>query len=297
MTLTKTPPKRHPNNYRKRTGQHHKQGYHYAKAYWPYLPVFAALLFGIVLNGMVNHSHRSVLGYATSISPRILLAETNGERSAHKQAALQLNNQLTQAAQAKANDMAKRNYWSHNTPDGQEPWVFVDNTGYAYQAAGENLAYGFSTSNQVVQAWMQSPEHRANMLNSAYQDVGFATANIPNYQGNGPETVVVAMYGEPAGAISESSSATDVSARVLGSQTKEISRIQLVSNNTHWVELSMVMLCAGALMLFFIRHSLAWHRVLVRGEEFVLHHPFLDAALMSLVAASLVLAHAAGSIL
>src|SRR6185369_9999820 len=107
---------------------------------------------------------------------------------------LQLNDQLAAAAQAKANDMARRGYWSHVTPDGKQPWSFVEASGYQYEAAGENLAYGFGSSDEVMTAWMHSPEHRANILNSVYQDVGFATANVPNYRGTGPETIVVAMY-------------------------------------------------------------------------------------------------------
>ncbi len=53
-----------------------------------------------------------------------LLISTNTERSSNGLPALSINDKLNQAAQAKANDMVARDYWSHNTPDGQEPWVF-----------------------------------------------------------------------------------------------------------------------------------------------------------------------------
>lgn len=91
--------------------------------------------------------------------------------------------------------MATRDYWSHNTPDGASPWTFVVNAGYNYQTAGENLAYGFDSSDSTITAWMNSAEHRANILNSSYNDVGFGIANSANYQGTGPQTIVVAMYG------------------------------------------------------------------------------------------------------
>jgi hypothetical protein len=247
-------------------------------------------------NSLVARQHHSVLGYATNVSAQALLAETNGERTSHHQPALQLNPQLSAAAQAKANDMAKRNYWSHVTPDGKQPWNFITSSGYQYEAAGENLAYGFGSSEQIITAWMHSAEHRANILNADYQDVGFATANVTNFQGNGPETVIVAMYGEPLGMINASTNSTDSTPVVLGSHTEAVSRLSLVST-ANWLQLAVAALCGGALMLFFIRHGFAWHRVLARGEQFALAHPFFDIFLMSAAVLAFLLSHAAGTIL
>lgn len=292
MTFTKPKP-RVPVNHHKRHGQHHKKSDHYIKAYWPYLPVFAVLGLGLILNGLIGRVHHDVLGYSTNISSQILLAETNGERLSHSASALNLNAQLTAAAQDKANDMAKRNYWSHVTPDGKQPWSFVETNGYQYQAAGENLAYGFGSSDQVMTAWMHSPEHRANVLNPNYQDVGFATADIPDYQGTGPQTVIVAMYGEPVGAIN----VTDTQpAAVLGTQTASVSRLSLLSTIS-WVPLAIAAVCGAAIALFFVRHAYAWHKVLVRGEEFFMAHPLFDVVLMSAAVFTLLLTHAAGAIL
>jgi len=296
MTLTKPKRVRRPANHHKRTGQHHDQGHHYAKAYWPYLPVFAVLGLGVVLNSWVGHMHHDVLGYSTSISPQVLLAETNGERTSNHQSALQLSAQLTAAAQAKANDMAKRDYWSHVTPDGKQPWSFIDTSGYQYEAAGENLAYGFGTSDQVMTAWMHSPTHRANILNAVYQDVGFATVNVEDYQGTGPQTIVVAEYGEPLGVINQSTGNTTSTPVVLGTQVQHVSRLSLLST-TSWLPLAAAAACGAALMLFFVRHAFAWHKVLVRSEEFLLAHPFFDIFLMSVAVLSLLLSHAAGTIL
>ena len=141
-----------------------------------------------------------VLSYATNTSTGGLLASTNVQRTNNGLSGLTLNSKLSQAAQAKANDMVARNYWSHNTPDGQEPWVFISNAGYDYLAAGENLAYGFATSEDTVTGWMNSPGHRANILNSNYQEVGFGMANSSNFVSNGEQTIVVAMYGKPVAA-------------------------------------------------------------------------------------------------
>jgi len=291
MTLTKQKV-RVPPSHLKRRGQHHTKSEHYIKAYWPYLPVFAVLGLGIILNGLIGRVHHNVLGYSTNISSQVLLAETNGERLAHNASALNLNAQLTTAAQAKANDMAQRNYWSHITPDGKQPWSFVQASGYQYQAAGENLAYGFGTSDQVMSAWMHSPEHRDNLLNPNYQDVGFATADVANYQGTGPETVIVAMYGEPVGAID----AVPAKPVVLGTQTNAVSRLSLIST-VSWVPLALAALAGGAIALFFVRHAFAWHKVLVRGERFFMAHPLFDVFLMSAAVFTLLLSQVAGAIL
>jgi len=207
-----------------------------------------------------------------------------------------MNAQLTAAAQMKANDMAKRGYWSHVTPDGKQPWSFIESAGYQYEAAGENLAYGFGSSDQVMTAWMHSTEHRANILDGDYQDVGFATANAGNYQGTGPETIVVALYGEPAGMINAHTGDTTSTPVVLGAHTEAVSRLSLLSTAT-WMPLVLAAMCGGALMLFFIRHTLAWHKVLVRGEEFFLKHPFFDVFLMSATVLAFLLSHIAGTIL
>lgn len=138
-----------------------------------------------------------VLSYATEMSQSGLLGATNSQRAANGVGALALNSLLNQAAQAKANDMVARNYWSHNTPDGNPPWVFIDATGYSYKKAGENLAYGFDTSSDAVVGWMNSPSHKANMLDGAFDQVGFGIANSATYQNQGEMTIVVAMYADP----------------------------------------------------------------------------------------------------
>ena len=200
MTLVKPKPRRLTTEHRKRLGQHHRHNPHYIKAYWPYLPMALIVLGGVLANSWLGQAHRTVLGYATDMSIQELLDGTNSQRGASGEAALTINGQLDQAAQAKANDMAARDYWSHNTPDGQTPWSFITAAGYDYQTAGENLAYGFATAGDTMTGWMNSPEHRANILNTSYRDVGFGIVNIANYQNSGPETLVVAMYGSPASA-------------------------------------------------------------------------------------------------
>ncbi|MBA3758522.1 CAP domain-containing protein [Candidatus Saccharibacteria bacterium] len=184
----------HP-HVRKRYGHHQKRSKQFHHVYLPYLPLVISIIASVLLSGWSPKT--ATLAYATNVSQGGLLQSTNSERASNGQASLALNQQLNSAAQAKANDMVARNYWSHNTPDGQEPWVFVNNAGYKYLKAGENLAYGFNDSSSTVTGWMNSPTHKANMLDSAFSEVGFGFANSEAYNGSGPETVVVAMYGKP----------------------------------------------------------------------------------------------------
>lgn len=168
-----------------------------------YLPAIIITLFASFIwaqpQFVMFGTRSNVLAYATDMSHGGLLSATNSQRSAHGVSTLSINSKLNSAAQAKANDMVARDYWSHQTPDGQQPWVFIVNAGYQYLAAGENLAYGFSTSSGAVTGWMNSPSHKANLLSSSFTEVGFGFANSADYVGNGPQTVVVAMYGKPQG--------------------------------------------------------------------------------------------------
>lgn len=163
--------------------------------------------FGVLLGGLLAiqliYTFQSVdagrvLVYATSMSHTELAAATNNYRQQNGLAPLAINNKLNSGAQAKANDMVAKNYWSHTAPDGTEPWAFFTAAGYSYSRAGENLAYGFSTSQETVSAWMNSAGHRANILGN-FTEMGFGFTNGENYQGYN-NTVVVAFYGTPASA-------------------------------------------------------------------------------------------------
>jgi len=180
----------------KRYGKHHSKGNRYAKIYAPYLPLVISIIASLFISFWHPNSS-STLAYATEMSASGLLSATNSQRSSNGKSTLTINSQLASAAQAKANHMVTNNYWSHTTPDGQEPWAFIQNAGYSYSKAGENLAYGFATSADTVIGWMNSPTHKANMLDNAFTDVGFGFANSSNFNGDGQQTVVVAMYGKP----------------------------------------------------------------------------------------------------
>jgi uncharacterized protein YkwD len=67
-------------------------------------------------------------------------------------------------ARAHSKDMCERGYFSHTTPDGLSPWDRLAAGGVTYSAAGENIAAGYATAQEVHDGWMNSPGHRSNML-------------------------------------------------------------------------------------------------------------------------------------
>ncbi len=137
----------------------------------------------------------NVLGFATDISTAKLYTLVNEERAKQSLPPLTYNSHLETAALNKANDMLTKNYWAHFGPDGASPWNFILQSGYQYEYAGENLAKNFLFSQGVVDAWMNSPTHRDNILKKEYSEVGFA---IVNGILNGEETtLVVQMFGTP----------------------------------------------------------------------------------------------------
>ena len=158
-----------------------------------YLVVALVLTFAFKAIGPNFHN---ILGFAADITVEKLLELTNIERGNYGLSSLTYNEELSQAAQKKAEDMFEKNYWSHYTPDGSTPWDFILSSGYQYEYAGENLAKNFLFSNGVVDAWMNSITHKENIVRKEYSDVGFA---IVNGVLNGEQTtLVVQMFGRPS---------------------------------------------------------------------------------------------------
>lgn len=140
-----------------------------------------------------------VLGYATNISSGEIINLTNQQRQSHGLSSLVTNSRLNSAAAANAQYMFAHDYWSHYAPDGTSPWSFVAAAGYKYVALGQNLAKDFYSSADVVDAWMASAEHRADILDSSYTETGVAVAN-GTLQGE-QTTLIVAFYAQPQPAL------------------------------------------------------------------------------------------------
>ena len=155
------------------------------------------LFFFVLLLTLINLDRRfpGVLGFATDISREDIVSLTNKERIDHGCPPLKLSSELCQAAEAKAHDMFTKGYWAHNAPDGTEPWDFIDEVGYVYLSAGENLAKDFNHSASVVKAWMDSPSHRENLLNPNFTEIGVAVVDgkLSGFE----TTLVVQMFARP----------------------------------------------------------------------------------------------------
>lgn len=159
------------------------------------LAIMAVLIIGVQItaNVLLRPAHMRVLSYATDITPVELLNQTNQQRAAAGLPAFKLDARLNQSAGLKAGNMFAENYWAHVSPSGIQPWHWFTQAGYTYKYAGENLAKDFDNTSGVVQGWMNSPGHRANILNANYTDIGFAVQNGTLV--GGETTLVVAHYG------------------------------------------------------------------------------------------------------
>jgi uncharacterized protein YkwD len=105
-----------------------------------------------------------------------VLSLTNVERAKVGCKALSEDSRLTKAAQDHSADMAAKNYFSHDSQDGRSPFDRMKDVGYSFSAAAENIAMGQQTPASVMDAWMNSPGHKANILNCTYTELGVGYA-------------------------------------------------------------------------------------------------------------------------
>lgn len=169
------------------------------KAYllsWKALIVYTLLfiLFETSLTTL-NTLSPGVLGIASGVNQQEIIALTNQERQKMGLEPLVEDERLNAAAAAKAQNMFEENYWAHYSPSGRDPWGFILASGYKFSYAGENLARNFYTSPDIVNAWMNSPSHKENIINPKYKNIGIAVAEG---QLKGEKTVLVVQeFGTP----------------------------------------------------------------------------------------------------
>ena len=111
-----------------------------------------------------------------------VVEEINRERQSHHLPSFKLNSELCYIAQKKVKDMMQKQYWAHQSPNGEMSWDLMCKADFTYQAAGENLAKGFTDDTQMVKAWMESPAHRANILSDQFSEIGLSELS-GNFQG------------------------------------------------------------------------------------------------------------------
>lgn len=134
-------------------------------------------------------------GGMAAVLPAILADLTNKERQTENLQTLTVNPILNKVAEMKAGDMASKGYFAHTSPEGKTPWYWLEQAGYSYQYAGENLAINFTDSKDVTKAWMESPTHKTNIVKDKYTEIGTGVAT-GIYEGR--EAVFVAqVYAKP----------------------------------------------------------------------------------------------------
>lgn len=132
-----------------------------------------------------------VLGYSSEITASKVFISTNLERQKLGLPPLHYSSVLSESAKNKAQDMFLGNYWAHNSPSGKTPWDFFKQANYKYLVAGENLAKDFYDTDSLLKAWMKSPTHRENIVNSKYQEIGIGVVDGVL---NGVKTTLVVQH-------------------------------------------------------------------------------------------------------
>ncbi|MEU0338566.1 CAP domain-containing protein [Streptomyces bobili] len=118
---------------------------------------------------------------ATTPAVTRVVALVNSERAKAGCSPVTLNAKLSQAAQAHSADMASHNTMSHTGSDGSDPGQRITRAGYLWSTYGENVAYGYSTPEQVMAGWMASAGHKRNILDCGFKEIGVGVAQPGNY--------------------------------------------------------------------------------------------------------------------
>lgn len=156
------------------------------------LVVFSGILFYFNQN---NFKIIENLNLTATVYPAVLADLANKDRSESGISGLAWNETLEKAAKLKALDMSKNGYFAHTSPTGVAPWHWFSEAGYNFFYAGENLAIDFTESENVENAWLNSPKHRENIMNQNFTEIGIATAE-GIYNGKNT-TFVVEFFGKP----------------------------------------------------------------------------------------------------
>lgn len=156
------------------------------------LVIFIGILFYFNQN---NFSIIQKLNLTATVYPVVLADLANQDRAVSGVSELTWSGTLENAAKLKAEDMLKNGYFAHTSPSGVTPWYWLSEVDYNFIYAGENLAIDFTESVNVEKAWINSPKHKENILNSHFTEIGIATID-GLYKGRNT-TFVVEFFGKP----------------------------------------------------------------------------------------------------
>lgn len=128
---------------------------------------------------------------SSSVSESIIFSKINKYRKINKLQELKLNKTLSQAATTKAMDMKMLNYFAHNSPSSIKWNDFIINSGYKYVIAGENLAKGYFTPEELINDWLNSSTHKANIIYPEFTETGIAVV-----ESDSVGVIIVQLFGK-----------------------------------------------------------------------------------------------------
>lgn len=135
-----------------------------------------ALIFVKAIFSYSGLQFASLMGGVPVFAKEEIISQTNTLRSFLGLNELKESPILDQAASQKLQDMVNNQYFAHTSPSGISPWYWIEQNKYRYFYAGENLAIGFLTAKDTIDAWANSPSHRQNLLNPNFKEIGTAVA-------------------------------------------------------------------------------------------------------------------------
>jgi uncharacterized protein YkwD len=149
------------------------------------VPIALVMLFAAAASGIEP---------SNEITATNVLLLMNDYRASEGLGPLRSDERLDLAAADRMHQMEEESFWSHQSPRGESPFRWLDHRAYRYRAAGENLASGFETARLLVQSWMESSGHRANILSADYEDCGIAIIEGSTLGPSSGKSIVV-MFG------------------------------------------------------------------------------------------------------
>ncbi len=168
------------------------------------LAALCAVAAFAVASADAAHSTRAAAKSASAAVDIGILGRLNQIRAAHHLAPLRLSPNLSAAARLHSRDMLHHGYFAHTSADGQVFWKriagFYSASHFGYWSVGENLFWttGSASATSSVRAWMESPPHRANILDPAWRQIGISSITSPDAPGtfgNTDATVITTDFG------------------------------------------------------------------------------------------------------
>lgn len=166
------------------------------------LILFVFVIFILGFNTLVKVELKAQ-NNSESITIENLLTAHNEYRQDSGVGLLRLNSLLNESAKKKAEVMVATQCWSHYCPPGKSPWDFFDDAQYDYIYAGENLAEGYYSIDNLMQAWINSKTHRDNIVKSEFTEVGFSII-YSDYLNNPNNLLVVVHFGSSSQSLDSS---------------------------------------------------------------------------------------------